>query len=116
MIEILLQPAPQQSVEEGVKALVSNAQQGIRRTYHECEDRIREEPAKAMLAAVAAGYLLHRLPVRAILVTQVRILAALARPALVAFGAARVCEYLQNRSPSRSLPSRAAERRTDPSF
>lgn len=116
MIEILFQPAPQQSVEEGVKALVSNAQDGIRRACYDCEDRIRQEPGKAMLAAAAAGYLLHRLPVRAILVTQVKVLAALARPALVAFGAAKVCEYLQKRHSNSSLPPRTREREREPSF
>jgi len=48
-----------------------------------------------VLGAVAAGYLLHRLPVRAILVTQVRVLSALAPPALFFFGAAKLYEFLQ---------------------
>jgi hypothetical protein len=49
----------------------------------------------SVLGAAAAGYLLHRMPVRAILVTQVRVLSALTPPALFLFGAAKLYEFLQ---------------------
>ena len=51
-------------MEEGVGVLISNARQGVRRRYHECENRIRKSPTSAVLGAVAAGYFLHRLPVK----------------------------------------------------
>jgi hypothetical protein len=60
-----------------------------------CEDCIRNSPSKAMLIAVAAGYLLQRLPVRSILATQVRLLGALTTPALLAFGTIKIFEALQ---------------------
>lgn len=83
------------SMEEGVNVLIGNARQGIRQRYQKCESRIRKSPTKAVLGAVAAGYLMHRLPMRAIVVTQVRVLSALTPPALLLFGAAKLFEFLQ---------------------
>jgi hypothetical protein len=83
------------SMEEGVNVLLCNARQGLCRRFRKCEERIRKSPMTAVLGAAAAGYLLHRLPVRAILVTQVRVLSALAPPALFLFGAAKLYEFLQ---------------------
>jgi hypothetical protein len=85
------------SLEEGVGVLLSNARQGIRRRYQECENRIRMSPTTAVLGAVAVGYFLHRMPVRAILVTQVRVLSALTPPALLLFGAAKFYGFFQRR-------------------
>jgi hypothetical protein len=89
------QPVTPLSMEEGVSVLLSNAKQCISHRYERCQDRIRNSPTKAVLGAVAAGYLLHRMPVRAILVTQVRILSALTPPALLLFGAAKLYDFLQ---------------------
>ncbi len=83
------------SVEEGINALLSNAQESVRHHYQECELRVRQSPTTSVLTAVAIGYCLHRLPVRALLVAQVRLLSALAPPALFVFGAAKVYEFLQ---------------------
>lgn len=93
----------QPTVEEGVNALLHDAKRKACEGYENCEHRIRESPAKAVLVAVAAGYLLHRLPVRSILVSQVRVMAALAPPVLVAFGAAKLCEFLQAKA-RRNVP------------
>ena len=84
------------TIEQGVNALVDDLKQTACRTYADCEQHVRESPGKSMLLAVAAGYCLHRLPVRSLLVAQVRLMAALAPPMLVAFGAAKLCEFLQN--------------------
>ena len=89
------------SLEEGVNALLCDARQSLRHRYEECEKQIRKSPTTSVLGAVAAGYLLHRLPVRAILVTQVRVLSALAPPALFLFGAAKLYEFLQNQELAR---------------
>lgn len=95
MNELPNHPATPLSVEEGVNVLLSSARQGIRRRYQKCEHQIRKSPATAVLGAVAVGYLLHRMPIRAILVTQVRVLSALTPPALFLFGAAKLYEFLQ---------------------
>lgn len=89
------QPQVPLSIEEGANVLWCNARQGIRHRYQRCQNQIRKSPTTAVLGAVAVGYLLHRLPVRAILVTQIRVLSALAPPALFLFGAAKLCEFLQ---------------------
>ena len=82
-------------MEQGIDVLLCNARQGIRQGFEQCQQQIRKSPATAVLSAVAVGCLLHRLPMRAILVTQVRVLSALAPPALFLFGAAKLCELLQ---------------------
>ena len=61
------------------------------------EDCVRQHPVKAVLGAVAAGVILHRLPVRSILIAKIRIASALAPPALLAYGAAKLCEILQKK-------------------
>ncbi len=83
------------TIEQGVNALVSDAKQKVSETCKRYEDRIRESPGKAILVGIAAGYCLHRLPIRSLLVAQVRLVAALAPPALFIFGAAKVGEFLQ---------------------
>lgn len=82
-------------MEEGVNVLLSNARQCVQHRYQACENRIRKSPTTAVVGAVAAGYLLHRMPVRAILVTQIRVLSALTPPALFLFGAAKLYDFLQ---------------------
>ncbi|RYD46625.1 MAG: hypothetical protein EOP85_07085 [Verrucomicrobiaceae bacterium] len=90
------------TVEEGVNALLHDAKKKACESYEHCEQCIRDSPAKAIMVAVAAGYLLHRLPVRSLLVSQVRVVAALAPPTLFAFGAAKLCEFLQGQARGRS--------------
>lgn len=87
------------SMEEGVQVLLTNVRQGISQRYHKCQDCIQKSPTTAVLGAVAAGYLLHRLPVRAILVTKVRVLSSLTPPALILFGAAKLYDFLQKQKP-----------------
>ncbi len=82
-------------MEEGVNIMLTNAQQCVRENYEKCQEHIRKSPTGAVLSAVAVGYLLHRLPLRAILVTKLRVLSALTPPALLLFGAAKVYEFLQ---------------------
>jgi hypothetical protein len=93
------------TIEEGVNALLHEAKEKIQQRFSHCEDCIRESPGKAILGAMAAGYLLHRLPVRSLLVTQVRLMAALAPPTLLAFGAAKLCEFLQKQARGNSTPT-----------
>jgi len=88
-------PLPNMSVEEMVSASLSKVRLGIHQRYQECENQIRKSPATSVLGAVAVGYLLHRMPVRAILLTQVRVLSALALPALFLLGAAKLFGFLQ---------------------
>lgn len=88
--------AGQPTVEQGVTALMEDVKHKVHSSYKDCEQKVRNSPGKAVLIAVAAGYCLHRLPVRSMLVAQVRLIAAITPPALFAFGAAKLCEFLQN--------------------
>lgn len=83
------------TLEEGVNVVLSNAKQSIRERYHKCQSQVRKSPTSAVVGAVAAGYFLHRMPVRAIIVTKIRVIAALTPPALLLFGAAKLYEFLQ---------------------
>lgn len=94
-----LKKAVPRSVEEGVNALLNDARQSINQHYKDCEQHIRQSPTSSVLGAVAAGWCLHRLPVRVLLVAQVRLITALAPPALLLFGAAKVYEFLQRQQP-----------------
>ena len=92
------------TIEQGVDALIGDVKRKVTRTYEDCEQAVRESPGKAVLLAVAAGYCLHRLPVRSLLVAQVRLVVALAPPTLLAFGAAKLCEFLQSQAREKSPP------------
>jgi hypothetical protein len=98
MIPLSSSPVNPPTIEQGVDALVGDVKRKFSHTYEECEQRVRQSPGTSILLAVAAGYCLHRLPVRSLLVTQVRLMAALAPPTLLAFGAAKLCEFLQNQA------------------
>lgn len=91
------------TVEQGISNLVSSVSTTLRDAYSDCEASVRRSPSKALLAATAAGYILHRLPVRSLLVTGTRIVTALAGPALLAYGAAKTCELLQREARKTSL-------------
>lgn len=82
-------------LEEGLRDCLCNARQTIQQQHHRCENRVRQSPTTAVITAVAAGYLLHRLPLRAILVTKIRVLSALTPPALFLYGAAKIFDYIQ---------------------
>ena len=85
-------------MEDGIEALLGNAQQSITRTYNDLEDHVRKTPTSAMLAALVTGYCLHRLPVRAVVVANVRLLTALAVPTFFMLGAARAYEFLRSQA------------------
>lgn len=93
------------SIEEGVNALLGKARQDLCERHRQCVSRIRESPTQAVIGAATIGYLLNRLPVRAILVTQVRVLSALTPPALLFFGAAKLYELLQRPKPAADVPA-----------
>lgn len=82
-------------LEERLRVSLRNVRQDIRHRYQECENQIRQSPTVSVFGAVAVGYLLHRLPLRAIFVTQIRVLFALAPPVLFLFGAAKFYDFLQ---------------------
>ena len=99
----------QPSIEEGVNALVSDVKHRLCESREHWENRVRESPGKAVMVALVAGYCLHRLPLRALFITKMRLMAALAPPAMLAIGAAKLCEFLQEqaRAQGKGPPARA---------
>ena len=83
-------------MEDEVHELWCNARSCLRQKHKECDARIRESPTSAIIGAMAVGYMLHRLPLRSILVTKVRVISALAPPALFLFGVAKLYDFLQS--------------------
>jgi hypothetical protein len=84
------------SVEKEVNALLSDIDQSLRHSYQICERHVRQAPTTSVLGAVLAGYCLHRLPLRAIMVANVRVLSSLLPPVIFALGAAKTLELIQN--------------------
>ncbi len=60
-----------------------------------CEDKIREAPLASVACAAAAGFVLHVLPVTAIVGSVLRVALFLLKPALLVFGALKFYEVLQ---------------------
>ena len=58
----------------------------------EAEAFARREPGKAVVSAVGAGFLLHLLPVRAILGALAAVVFAMARPVLLFLGLLKLSE------------------------
>lgn len=86
------------TVEEGVRTLIADAKNCVQSRLAKCEAEVVRHPGKAIAIAVAAGVLLHRLPVRSLLVANVKLLAALTPPVLLALGSAKAAEYFQNKA------------------
>ena len=91
-------PQPPPSIEEGLDAFLAHTGKTLRHGLQKCENDIRRSPAQAVLAAAAAGYCLHRLPMRAILMANVRLAAALVRPALFLLGTVRLYDFVQRQA------------------
>jgi len=89
-------PVEPMSVEKMIHVSLCDARRSVRQQYLKCENHMRESPMTTVLGAVAVGCLLHRLPVRAILITKVRVLSALAPPALFLYGAAKLYDCLHS--------------------
>lgn len=86
------------SVDDGIRSVLHSGKESALDQLAKWEDCVRKHPVESVLGAVAVGCLLHRLPVRSILVANVKIISALAPPALLAYGAAKLCEILQKKS------------------
>lgn len=101
-----IQPAPP-SVDDGIHSVLSSAKEKAVDRLEHWEDCVRRHPVQSVLGAVAAGVILHRLPVKAILIAKVRLISALAPPALLAYGAAKLCEILQQKGAKAAHPAPA---------
>jgi len=98
MTEQPLKPVPPLSVEDGTNVTFRRAQEALCHGYQECKQHVRKAPCTSVFFAAAAGYCLHRMPVRAIVVAQVRLLSALAPPTLLLLGLAKFREILKSQA------------------
>ncbi len=78
------------------------AQRGLRYTrdqfqeiMHQTEDYVREKPAQSLLYAVAAGFILNKLPVFRIFGGLVRLLLVAFKPAILIYGATKIYQASQ---------------------
>jgi len=90
-------PQPQ-SIGQEAKSIVHDFKAKASGTLATYEEKIRQSPDKAILIALAAGYCLHVFPIRSLIALPIRLTAFLAKPALLAFGAAKVCELVQQQA------------------
>lgn len=90
-------PNHKSSVDDGIQAIFDSGKKKVSHCLSDWETCVRKHPVQSLLGAVAAGYILHRLPLRSILLAKVRIATALAPPAILAYGAAKLCEILQEK-------------------
>lgn len=85
-------PIKRPTVDERIREFAERAETEVRGECRRCFEYARESPGKAMLIAGAAGYILHWLPLRALLAAKIRLTMKLLPPALFVYGAAKACE------------------------
>ncbi len=78
------------------------AERGLRYTkdqfeqiLHQTEDYVREKPTQSILYALAAGFILDRLPIGRILSGIVRLLLIAFKPAILIYGATKIYQAAQ---------------------
>jgi hypothetical protein len=67
----------------------------VEAVLNETEDYVREKPAKSLMWAFVAGYVLNRLPLGRVLSGLVRLLIMALRPAILIYGAAKLYQAAQ---------------------
>ena len=84
----------------------------LRPQWDKIEKQVQKSPTKAVLVSMGIGYVLHRLPVRSLLTTNLKLLWAFAPPAIMAAIAGKglhaLEEYMETsggRKPSAITPT-----------
>jgi len=98
-----------QTLEENLQEFATDTKTKIVQSYEKYERIAAADPGKAVLIALATGYCLHRLPLRALVVLPVRAVVAVAPALLLGLGAIKLCGILQ-RSRKISIPAPATLR------
>lgn len=96
-------PIPEEidRISDRAKNVADNVKAKANRQLDACEKKIRQDPAKAVLIAVGAGYCLSRLPLAALIAVPLRLTALLIKPALLVLGAAKLCDIAEKQSRKR---------------
>ena len=82
---------PEAIAERGLRYTRDQFEQALQQT----EDYVREKPTQSLLYAVAAGFVLHRLPIFRIFGGLTRLLMVAAKPAILIYGATKVYQAAQ---------------------
>ena len=76
-------------------------EQNVNQPWNELEDLVRLEPKKAVILAVATGFVLCLLPLGRLLGFLAKVAFLLFKPALVILGAVKLVEYARQKGDSR---------------
>jgi len=82
-----------------VQETVAAARTSLDRCRSDLSAYAQLEPEKALLSALAAGYVLRMLPVAGIVRLLVRLVLGLFKPAALVYGGAKVWEKVRNDAP-----------------
>ncbi len=97
------------SIEQGIASAVQRAQDGFVEEYQHIEEVVRRSPGSSLAAAAVAGYLARSIPVGALLSGLFRLAAALLRPALFLYVAAKLYDLLQQQAAAEPPARREVE-------
>jgi hypothetical protein len=86
------------SLEESLTRTIRHGEELFRERWTIVEDKIRESPTKAVLIAASLGYALHRLPLGSLLASHLKLLWALAPPAVMAAAAGKGLHVLHEKA------------------
>ena len=78
----------------------SNGKMHLGQYWSELENRVRQQPNQYLAIALALGFLLRTLPIGALLVLIVRILAVLIKPTIVVLALANIAKLMAEREQS----------------
>lgn len=78
--------SPSELAERGMRYTKDQFDEILQQT----EDYVRQNPTKSMLYALAAGFLLNRLPIARLVGGVVRLALVAIKPAVLAYGATKV--------------------------
>jgi hypothetical protein len=77
--------------ERGLRYTKDQLEQVLEQT----EDYVRENPGRSIAYALAAGFILHRLPIGRIVGGFMRLLFIAFKPAIMAYGATKIYQAVQ---------------------
>lgn len=86
------------AVGEKTGSVINNVKAKAADKRESYDAMVRQSPEKAVLTALAEGYVIHLLPIRGLVAVPLRLALFLAKPALLALGAVKACEIVQDQT------------------
>ncbi len=91
-------PTETSKIQQDINSTLNDIETKASSTRDSYDAKIRQSPEKAVLIAAAAGYCLNVLPTGKLIGVPIKLALLLAKPALLALGAVKVCEIAQSRA------------------